>query len=73
MYSNLLHDLYDTYPNDDILKKYCHVGHVGCSDKDEEPDNETNNDDDCNDNDGDVDDGDDSNEGADKRKRRKLT
>ena len=73
LYSNLLHDLYDTYPNDDILKKYCHVGHVDCSHKDEEPDNDNNDDDDCNDNDGDVDDGDDSNEGADKRKRRKLT
>ena len=62
LYSNLLLDLYDTYPNDDILKKYCQVSHVeGCSDKDVE--NNTDNDDDEND---------DSNENADKRKRRKL-
>jgi len=69
LYSNLLLDLYDTYPNDDILKKYCQVGHVeGCSDKDLE--NNTDNDDNYDNNDNENDD---SNENADMRKRRKLT
>jgi hypothetical protein len=69
LYSNLLLDLYDTYPDDDILKRHCQVGHVeGCNDEDLEYN--TDNDDDEDDNDYENDD---SNEDADKRKRRKLT